>query len=1178
MVKKFLSVLALVAAVGTLTAAQEVKRPRWAALFDPAETIRVTITSPTLEPKYRVSTETVVLRGVTKSTDAAPMGTVSWNNITTATSGDATLGAGGTFETSAAPESIIVGHDTFSAVSAIPLNTTVADIVGGAWTSVINTVSPLNISRRSVDYIQPSSSNTTAVSPRLVDILTPSAPITDDDYDVEAQLVHDSGVGAAAGAAIVFGYQDTSNYCVALIYGSSASPDAYLLKRVAGALSVLGSADVNHVTGDTYKVEARGQALTLKRNENTVIEANDTVGAFTCDDANGVGVGFGAFRDVTTDDVTTATKLDNFKVTDQGGGGTSLTLAPGDNEIVITACDTQAVPVCVEDTIHIFYETEDTVPPVISISSPVVADDYNAPSAIVSISGSISDNTGVDTVVYSCSGATSISTTSASTTTSTFSAQVTVNVGDTTCVFIASDEAANQDDDTIIIHYQPGDTTIPTITITTSGPIFNTTGQVNIQGTAADTGGSGLDRVTWTCDTCNNGVATGTNPWFATVNLVLGDNNITFSSFDLAQNQSTPATILVNYNPPSLTITTVSVPNGRVGTAYNNTTIQASGGTTPYTWDNNAGGTSLGASACSGLSISTAGVISGTPTTQGTCNTTVRVTDSSGGSCPGSKCDTQALSFTIAAAGAEGPHDYFDSLRALGSCNKAFSFRPLTGQTTPITDCSSPRYEKQLIADTQGGYREGETTTPSVTYCPTGAEYAPSCNYGADTDLQKQDAAKLQLKLWTADAGLLLASDVDDTQTNIPFNIPANIIDGAGIKIDNEIMLYPQLPGGSFSSSNPQVERGKFFPGSNTSHTAGTTIYKNTNINTIKNHLYLPINTNGTEDATYVFTWDTYYTDSFISNKHGLQVHKTFKWIATSNTDDWFRADGAYRPDSPDTDFLGSTFDRTRDVGFVRGRKLPDPTHQVLAGDGSLDPRSGIYLEAHKAMNPIANGSSPIIKPNVWGRWWVQIDTKTEGDPDNFTDTTIITQAVGSAATDDRIFISCPASPSFGPGCSAFTGINVTAGSDSKGSWPGRSIKIDDEIMTLVKPVSTISNPVRELQVLRGQYGTTIASHAANARVGVVMDDVSFWYADENQEPMQILDRWPNVISLNSSTVAARGALRTLIVEYSTSTDIIFEERIIAGQQDLVVYLRNMIFLKNPPADWTDTYLVKPVR
>jgi hypothetical protein len=69
-----------------------------------------------------------------------------------------------------------------------------------------------------------------------------------------------------------------------------------------------------------------------------------------------------------------------------------------------------------------------------------------------------------------------------------------------------------------------------------------------------------------------------------------------------------------------LVITTQSLPAATVGVPYS-ATLTATGGIPPYTW------TVISGSLPPGLSLSSAGVISGTPTTAGTYNFTVQVID-----------------------------------------------------------------------------------------------------------------------------------------------------------------------------------------------------------------------------------------------------------------------------------------------------------------------------------------------------------------------------------------------------------------------------------------------------------------------------------------------------------------------------------------------------------------------
>jgi len=94
--------------------------------------------------------------------------------------------------------------------------------------------------------------------------------------------------------------------------------------------------------------------------------------------------------------------------------------------------------------------------------------------------------------------------------------------------------------------------------------------------------------------------------------------------------------ILINPAVPP-TITTTSLPGGTVGLPYSQT-LAATGGTGTLAWTRSAG------SLPTNLALSSAGIISGTPTNTGTSNFTVRVTDAL------SQSDTQALSITISAA------------------------------------------------------------------------------------------------------------------------------------------------------------------------------------------------------------------------------------------------------------------------------------------------------------------------------------------------------------------------------------------------------------------------------------------------------------------------------------------------------------------------------------------------
>ncbi|MBL8799702.1 MAG: putative Ig domain-containing protein [Planctomycetia bacterium] len=89
--------------------------------------------------------------------------------------------------------------------------------------------------------------------------------------------------------------------------------------------------------------------------------------------------------------------------------------------------------------------------------------------------------------------------------------------------------------------------------------------------------------------------------------------------------------------PPSITPTPAALADATVGVAYGGHTFGATGGTGPYTFAVTAGNLP------SGLTLSTAGMLSGTATAGGVFNFTVTATDSSGGTGPYSGGQAYAL-------------------------------------------------------------------------------------------------------------------------------------------------------------------------------------------------------------------------------------------------------------------------------------------------------------------------------------------------------------------------------------------------------------------------------------------------------------------------------------------------------------------------------------------------------
>jgi uncharacterized protein YhjY with autotransporter beta-barrel domain len=106
---------------------------------------------------------------------------------------------------------------------------------------------------------------------------------------------------------------------------------------------------------------------------------------------------------------------------------------------------------------------------------------------------------------------------------------------------------------------------------------------------------------------------------------------------------SAPATVSVTVSGPTVTINPTTLPDARQGDAYSQQ-LTATGGAAPYAF------TVAGGTLPAGLSLSSAGVLSGTPTAGGSAAFTVRTTDSSTGTGPFSATQGYTLSVALPAA------------------------------------------------------------------------------------------------------------------------------------------------------------------------------------------------------------------------------------------------------------------------------------------------------------------------------------------------------------------------------------------------------------------------------------------------------------------------------------------------------------------------------------------------
>jgi hypothetical protein len=102
-------------------------------------------------------------------------------------------------------------------------------------------------------------------------------------------------------------------------------------------------------------------------------------------------------------------------------------------------------------------------------------------------------------------------------------------------------------------------------------------------------------------------------------------NSVTITATSVENTSSSGSdTFTITATVAPLAVQTASLPQGTAGVAYTSTTLQATGGVSPYSWSVPSG------SLPTGLSLSAAGLISGMPTAGGTSTFAVQVQDSTG--------------------------------------------------------------------------------------------------------------------------------------------------------------------------------------------------------------------------------------------------------------------------------------------------------------------------------------------------------------------------------------------------------------------------------------------------------------------------------------------------------------------------------------------------------------------
>ncbi len=162
-----------------------------------------------------------------------------------------------------------------------------------------------------------------------------------------------------------------------------------------------------------------------------------------------------------------------------------------------------------------------------------------------------------------------------------------------------------------------------TVTLSCTKPVNKSTVTSPFVVACSAKGGSAITHWNITLDGASALTASNVSSINTAISASAGTHSLTIKAQDLNGASATiKDTITVSSpSPVPLQITTTTLPSATVGSSCS-TTLQATGGTSPYSWSVASG------SLPSGMTLSTGGTVSGNPTAAGQSTFTVQATDS----------------------------------------------------------------------------------------------------------------------------------------------------------------------------------------------------------------------------------------------------------------------------------------------------------------------------------------------------------------------------------------------------------------------------------------------------------------------------------------------------------------------------------------------------------------------